>query len=112
MLGVGLNVAVRETDFPAELRGRATSLGLGPEAIEPTLERLLIALEARLSSSAEAVLAEVRGRDALLGQRVRWAGGTGRADGIDDQGRLLVITDDGPRSLDAGEVHLLGGPGG
>ncbi len=108
VVGVGLNVALREADFPAELRNRAGTLGLAPEAIEPTLERLLLALEARLSASPAAVLAEVRDRDALVGQTVRWAGGRGRADGIDDAGRLLVITEDGPRALDAGEVHLVG----
>ena len=49
VLGIGVNVAVREADLPAELRGRAASLGLEPAAIEPTLELLLRALEARLA---------------------------------------------------------------
>ena len=38
---------------------------------------------------------------------MRWADGEGIADGIDDSGALLVQTDDGPVTLDAGEVHLL-----
>jgi BirA family biotin operon repressor/biotin-[acetyl-CoA-carboxylase] ligase len=108
VVGVGLNVALRESDFPAELRERAASLGLGPEAIEPALRGLLAALTLWLAATPEAVLEAVRSRDALRGREIRWAGGRGRADGIDADGRLLVITEDGPRALDAGEVHLGG----
>jgi BirA family biotin operon repressor/biotin-[acetyl-CoA-carboxylase] ligase len=108
VVGVGLNVALRESDFPAELRERAVSLGLGPEAIEPTLRSLLAALAIWLAATPAAVLEAVRARDALRGRDIRWVGGRGRADGIDPDGRLLVITEDGPRTLDAGEVHLGG----
>jgi biotin-(acetyl-CoA carboxylase) ligase len=38
---------------------------------------------------------------------VRWSGGEGSADGIDDDGALIVETDSGRVALDAGEVHLL-----
>jgi BirA family biotin operon repressor/biotin-[acetyl-CoA-carboxylase] ligase len=108
VVGVGVNVALRPSDFPAELRERATTMGLSPEAIEPTLLGLLDALQTRLARSVEEILEEVRRRDALRGQTVRWNSGQGRADGIDGEGRLLVATDDGPRALDAGEVHLVG----
>ena len=57
--------------------------------------------------SARAVLEAWRSRDALRGERVRWADGEGIADGIDDSGALRVETDDGLVTLDAGEVHLL-----
>ncbi|MEO6858337.1 MAG: biotin--[acetyl-CoA-carboxylase] ligase [Solirubrobacteraceae bacterium] len=107
VVGVGVNVALRPSDFPAELRERATSMGLSPDAIEPTLLHLLDALGARLSRSPEEILEEIRGLDALRGHSVRWSGGQGRAEGIDGEGRLLVTTDDGPRALDAGEVHLV-----
>jgi BirA family biotin operon repressor/biotin-[acetyl-CoA-carboxylase] ligase len=108
VVGVGLNVALRESDFPAELRERAVSLGLGPEAVEPTLRSLLAALAIWLAATPAAVLEAVRARDALRGRDIRWVGGRGRADGIDPEGHLLVITEDGPRTLDAGEVHLGG----
>jgi len=107
VVGVGVNVAVRHTDFPPELRDTAGTLGLGPEAIEPTLSRLLDELGRWLPASAEAVLEAIRRRDALRGQTVTWTGGRGRAIGIDDRGRLLLDTDDGRRALDSGEVHLL-----
>jgi BirA family biotin operon repressor/biotin-[acetyl-CoA-carboxylase] ligase len=109
VVGVGLNVAVRESDFPAELRGRAASLGLEPQAIEPTLDRLLTVLGRWLTASSDEVLEAVRARDVLRGQAVRWADGEGTAAGIDDEGRLLVSTTEGTRALDAGEVHLLRG---
>ena len=41
VLGIGLNVAVRLDELPLELRPVAATLGYGPAAIEPTLERLL-----------------------------------------------------------------------
>ncbi len=108
VLGIGVNVAVRERDLPAALHGRAASLGLEPAAIEPTLAALLRALEHRLAQPAAALLADYRARDALLGERVRWASGEGVARGIDATGRLVVEQPGGTRSaLDAGEVHLL-----
>ena len=70
---------------------RAATMGLGPEALEPTLERLLAALERWMPAAPAAVLAAVRARDALLGaadplgggrghgRRNRWRRPTGRA---------------------------------
>jgi BirA family biotin operon repressor/biotin-[acetyl-CoA-carboxylase] ligase len=107
VLGIGLNVALRESDFPAELRARAATMGLEPSAVEPTLQRLLVALHRWLPADDGDVLAAVRERDALRGRQLSWADGTGRADGIDDDGRLIVFgTDGGIVLLDAGEVHL------
>jgi BirA family biotin operon repressor/biotin-[acetyl-CoA-carboxylase] ligase len=107
VLGIGLNVAVRATDLPAELRDRAASLGLAPADIEPTLDRLLQALGRRLAQPTADLLADYRARDALAGHAVRWAHGEGIARGVDASGRLLVELADGDRTaLDAGEVHL------
>lgn len=108
VVGVGLNVAVAESDFPPELADRAATLGLHPDQIEPVLGDLLIALERWIAAEPETLLTEIRARDALLGQPVRWAGGEGRGAGIDGEGRLVVLTTDRGRvTLDAGEVHLL-----
>ncbi len=106
VLGIGVNVALRDEDFPPELAGRAGTLGLEPDAVEPTLELLLNSLERWLPATPDEVLEAVRGRDALLDRPVRWSGGEGRGAGIDSEGRLLVATDDGQVALDAGEVHL------
>ncbi len=108
VLGIGVNVALRVADLPAELHDRAASLGLAPAAVEPTLEALLRALEHRLAQPAAEALDELRARDALRGRRVRWEKGEGVACGIDDGGRLLVQDAvAGPIALAAGEVHLL-----
>ncbi len=107
VLGIGFNVALRPADFPPELRETATTLGLEPAAIESTLTALLRGLARWLRQPPEAILDAVRGRDALRDRPVRWSAGAGTADGIDDQGRLLVATADRGRVvLDAGEVHL------
>jgi BirA family biotin operon repressor/biotin-[acetyl-CoA-carboxylase] ligase len=107
VLGIGVNVAVRRDDLPAELREHAASLELPPSAIEPTLQRLIESLQRRLAEPAETLLEAWREHDALLGRAVVWAGGEGSAHGIDDAGRLLVRLASGAiTTLDAGEVHL------
>lgn len=106
VVGVGLNVALRETDFPPELRERATTLGLEPQAVEPALERFLHHMRRWLVATPDEVLEAVRDHDLLRGHEVSWATGQGRAEGIDGEGRLLVATAGGRRALDAGEVHL------
>ncbi len=106
-LGIGVNVAVRVEDLPAELHGTAATLGRSPAEIEPALAALLTALEGRLAESTDTTLQAWRARDALLGRAIGWSGGEGVADGIDGDGRLVVALADGGRTaLDAGEVHL------
>jgi BirA family transcriptional regulator, biotin operon repressor / biotin---[acetyl-CoA-carboxylase] ligase len=111
VLGIGLNVAVRVAELPAELHDSAATLGLAPADIEPTLGRLIDALALRLEQPGDATLQAWRARDALRGREVAWSAGCGRAEGVDGAGRLVVLLSDGARAaLDAGEVHLL--PGG
>ncbi|HEY7632790.1 MAG TPA: biotin--[acetyl-CoA-carboxylase] ligase [Thermoleophilaceae bacterium] len=111
VLGIGLNVATSEDEFPEELRGLATSLsaatGNEPPPLETVLDHLLRELDARLDDSPDAIVTSWRERDALRGQPVRWQGGAGTATGIDDSGALIVETSTGRVTLDAGEVHLL-----
>ena len=106
VVGVGLNVAVRELDLPPELRQRAGTLGRSPEDIEPVLRELLERLDRWIAASPDAVLEVVRARDALLGKPVHWAGGRGEGAGVDGEGRLVVATASGTVVLEAGEVHL------
>jgi len=123
VLGIGLNVAVRLDELPLELRadadadagGRvasgaglpAATLGLTPADVEPTLARLIEALERRMYEPATSTLAAWRARDALHGREIAWADGRGRARGIDGAGRLVVeLADGGRTALSAGEVHL------
>jgi len=107
VLGIGLNVAVRLEELPIELRANAATLGQAPDAIEPTLERLLAALQGRLAEPTAEILDAWRARDALHGREIAWDSGRGRAQGIDGTGRLIVALGDGGRTvLDGGEVHL------
>ena len=111
VIGVGLNVLTREEEFPADLRGAATSLAIAGGGSAPSVatvrSELVAALADQLAADAATTLAAWRQRDALLGSRVRWAGGEGIARGVSDAGALVVEAAAGRQELDAGEVHLL-----
>jgi BirA family transcriptional regulator, biotin operon repressor / biotin---[acetyl-CoA-carboxylase] ligase len=128
VLGIGLNVAVRLDELPAELRPEAAAeraaagaglpaatLGLAAADVEPMLARLLAALARRLAEPAQATLETWRAHDALRGREIAWGAADaaderrsrGRAAGIDGSGRLVVALADGGRTtIGAGEVHL------
>jgi BirA family transcriptional regulator, biotin operon repressor / biotin---[acetyl-CoA-carboxylase] ligase len=115
--GVGLNVAIADDEFPAELRETAVSLlpteaegGLPPGGA-PSVRRALAALNEKLGRWLEAtddeVLSAYRARDALCGKRISWDDGEGLAEEIDERGHLVVEKSDGERvAIGAGEVHL------
>jgi BirA family biotin operon repressor/biotin-[acetyl-CoA-carboxylase] ligase len=105
VVGVGLNLAIEEDEFPEELRETATSLE------EVQIDDARKALDARLGEwlavDADQILASWRERDALKGREVEWDGGSGVADGVDGRGYLVVVTPGGDRiTVGAGEVHL------
>ncbi len=105
VIGIGLNTRVRLEDMPEELRETATTLSLDPgvDALRPLLGRLGYWIDAPQDELLEAW----RARDALRGREISWADGEGVANGIDDEGNLLVEHSDGTEStLGAGEVHL------
>jgi BirA family transcriptional regulator, biotin operon repressor / biotin---[acetyl-CoA-carboxylase] ligase len=119
VIGVGLNVAIPQDQFPLELHDTATSLlpteaeGGIPPGGAPSVRRALVglneSLERWVGTSEEEVLAAFRTRDALCGRQISWDGGEGVAEEIDDRGHLVVEKPDGERvSLGAGEVHLAG----
>jgi BirA family biotin operon repressor/biotin-[acetyl-CoA-carboxylase] ligase len=107
VVGVGVNVALRIEQLPEDLRSRAATLNRPKSAVEPLLDELLSALAVRLREPAPRVLEAWRARDALRGREVAWAQGRGTAQGIDDDGRLLVrLPDASVTALSAGDVHL------
>lgn len=119
VLGIGLNVAVRLQELPAELQPGApgpapgasvlpaATMGRTPREVEPTLALLLGALERRLAEPAETTLEAWRARDALLDREVSWSAGHGRAQGIDGEGRLVIaLADGGHTAIGSGEVHV------
>jgi BirA family biotin operon repressor/biotin-[acetyl-CoA-carboxylase] ligase len=116
IVGIGINVA---WPGPAEAGGTCLDdVGATAQPVDRRvlLDRLLGALEPRCERLEEAagrqdLADEVRRRCATLGKRVRvvLAGEEliGRADAIDDAGRLVVETASGPRLVSAGDlVHL------
>jgi BirA family transcriptional regulator, biotin operon repressor / biotin---[acetyl-CoA-carboxylase] ligase len=117
VIGVGLNIAISEDEFPPELRETAASVlpteaerGVPPGGA-PGVRRAREALNETLTrwveASDEEVLAAFRSRDALSGRRISWQGGGGVAQEIDEWGHLVVEMTDGEQiSLGAGEVHL------
>ena len=117
VIGVGLNIAIPEDEFPPELREAAVSLlpteaerGVPPggaSGVRRALEALNEALVRWVGASDEEVLAAFRSRDVLSGRRISWQGGAGVAQEIDESGHLVVEKTDGERiSIGAGEVHL------
>jgi BirA family biotin operon repressor/biotin-[acetyl-CoA-carboxylase] ligase len=107
VVGIGVNVAVCLEDLPGEVRSSAATLGRQPAAIEPLLADLLAALSVGLSAQPDQTLAAWRARDALAGRQIVWGQGRGQAQGVDGQGRLLVLTPDASTvTLSAGDVHL------
>ncbi len=117
VIGVGLNVAIRENEFPPGLRDRAISLlpteaegGLPPggsPGVKRSLETLNETLGRWLEAPDDEVLSAYRARDALSGKRISWGSGSGVAKEIDEHGHLVVERTDGERvTLGAGEVHL------
>jgi BirA family transcriptional regulator, biotin operon repressor / biotin---[acetyl-CoA-carboxylase] ligase len=109
VLGIGVNVAVRVEELPAELHGTAASLERPASELEPVLLELLAALDRRLAEPTDSMLAAWRARDVLRGREIAWGAGQGRAEGVDGAGRLVVALGDGGRTaLEAGEVHLQG----
>jgi BirA family biotin operon repressor/biotin-[acetyl-CoA-carboxylase] ligase len=113
VVGVGINVHTRE--FPTDIADRATSVALvsrTPPDRALLLADVLTALDRDMHVVVARGLGLLRARleaaDALRGRAVRNdAGERGIAAGVDDDGRLLVLRDDGVLAhWAAGEVHL------
>ncbi len=106
--GVGLNVT---NAIPAELAAGATRLAdrlpdIHPDALEPHVIVRLRALDASGDRLEQAELAALRERDWLRGRRLL-APVAGRADGIAEDGALLVrAAGDTVRRVRAGTVEL------
>ncbi len=114
VVGIGLNVATRLSDFAANLQSPAralSELGRGPTeryAWLPELIRQLRETYARLANDPASVLEELRARCLLTGGAVRYRLGEteGLADclGIDDDGSLIIRDPSGLRTLRSGEI--------
>jgi BirA family transcriptional regulator, biotin operon repressor / biotin---[acetyl-CoA-carboxylase] ligase len=111
VLGIGINVNQTREQLPADSRSPAASLRTidGVERDRaPVLAALLEQLEERYDAWRESGLDGIYdflgARDFLRGRRVAVDGTEGYAVGIDRQGRLELDTEDGPRTVESGEV--------
>ena len=112
--GIGINVNQEKDDLPVATRLPATSLRivLGcPFDRGRVLAALLAELERRYADWAAGGLAglaaELEGRNAMRGRRVRVAGRAGTAGAIAADGRLTIVLDRGDSVLvESGEVEL------
>lgn len=111
VIGVGLNVHTR--CFPDDVAARATSVALAggladrAQLVVDVLAYLDTHLAAVLAGGLGALREELARHDALLGQPVESEAGAGLAEGIDDEGRLLVRDAAGNiHAWSCGEVHL------
>jgi BirA family biotin operon repressor/biotin-[acetyl-CoA-carboxylase] ligase len=113
VIGVGVNVAIADEEFPDDLRWPATSIGHGAKVAD-VRDALNEALGERVEQAQDRTLADFRERESLLGREVGWVGagsdrgeGSGIARGVDERGNLVVETADGERlALGSGEVSL------
>ncbi|GIV85649.1 MAG: hypothetical protein KatS3mg052_2656 [Candidatus Roseilinea sp.] len=111
VLGIGLNVNTRFDDAPEEVRQRATSLreALG-QAVDRdvVLQRLLAAFGARYAMLPASPLADYLRYLDTLGRRVRLQVGdevvVGDAARVEDDGALVVMTDNGERVVTFGDL--------
>jgi BirA family biotin operon repressor/biotin-[acetyl-CoA-carboxylase] ligase len=111
VIGVGVNVAIDDAEFPGDLRWPATSIG-GPATVDEARVALSAALGGWVEAPERDVLAAFGERDALRGREVDWEGGAvepgaGVAAGVDERGNLVVELPGGERlALGSGEVSL------
>jgi len=103
----------RQGDSSREAAPDSTAEGGGGHSARrlPILLAAAFVLNRHLDRWVEAdrstILAAWRARDALRGREISWNGGSGVADGITDEGDLVVALSGGDRVvLGAGEVHL------
>jgi BirA family biotin operon repressor/biotin-[acetyl-CoA-carboxylase] ligase len=114
VVGIGINVHTRA--FPPDLASRATSVALEAsrtpvraELLADVLERLDRDLPVVVGRGLGLLASRIAACDGLRGEMVRCAEGLeGVAEGIDERGRLVVLSRDGTLARwSSGEVHLV-----
>ena len=128
IVGIGININTEHDEFPADLQDKATSLRMLTGTsfdIQDVFERVRSGLLAILQTFQEAgfspILREWRKRDMLYGRLLQWVSTSGEiilglSEGPDEDGRLMVKTEDGKlHQILSGDINLatsLSGEGG
>ena len=117
ILGVGININHRKKDFPSELRSIATSIAIeGGRSIDRVgfLQKLIYEFEKSYNNFTRYGLRfigpELVERSTVIDRDITLRIGkkkiSGRAVGLDQNGALRMLTEDGVRIISAGEVTL------
>lgn len=119
VVGIGVNVALKERDFPAELRNLAASLNMSlhkdytcREVLDAILDEFASLYEDWLVRGAEAVLPAWRELNCTLGKKVLVKDNdkvifSGETIAVDETGALLVRGENGiVQSFDFGEISI------
>lgn len=116
--GIGVNVAAAPPEVATDAQRPGAAVAdceAAPVSRFALLEGLvgeLRSLTADEPTRLRGVLAdEWRRRDVLRGRTVRVDGASGRVEGIDEQGHLLLATSSGLRRIAAGHVDTINGQG-
>ncbi|MCL4221899.1 MAG: biotin--[acetyl-CoA-carboxylase] ligase [Phycisphaerales bacterium] len=113
LVGVGVNVAQQEREWPEELQGRAVSLSqLGSACSRiDMLEELLAQLHRWWSRSSEELVDEWRQREWLIGRRCTIAHDgqrhTGLVRSIDPIGNLVLDTEEGELHVSSASASVV-----
>ena len=117
ILGVGININHRKKDFPSELRSIATSIAIeAGRSIDRVgfLQKLIYEFEKSYNNFTRYGLRfigpELVERSTVINRDITLRIGkkkiSGRAVGLDQNGALRMLTEDGVRIISAGEVTL------
>jgi BirA family biotin operon repressor/biotin-[acetyl-CoA-carboxylase] ligase len=119
LIGIGLNVNVNPADAPRDLRNQITSLlRIGGKRLDMTTVLLAVArnlrhnLRRRMEIPFSQFVREYSRHDALAGRRVTVLSGdepaiSGRCEGIDNTGRLLIRVRSKVHGIVAGMVTVI-----
>lgn len=118
IIGIGINVLHKTTDFHKEIAERATSMHLlgSPLSIESLMDkvstRVVELVDSFCKGEWQNLLQRWKQRDFLIGKESEWLLSDGRvqygrAEGIDDNGLLHIVAKDGVRhQVLSGDVQL------
>lgn len=125
LIGIGLNVNVDPKDAPRELHNHITSLfRIGGSPLDMTDVLLAVArhlrhnLRRRMEIPFSSFVREYSRHDALAGRRITVSAGgdespiTGRCEGLDSTGRLLIRRRSEIHRIVAGMVSVVSSPSG
>ncbi|MCH4178312.1 MAG: biotin--[acetyl-CoA-carboxylase] ligase [Megasphaera sp.] len=116
VMGIGINTDISQQDLPRELREAATSFAIEKVPVHRAalLQEVLRQLEAQYMLAKESgfapILEEWKNLSCMLGQMVDVilpnTTFRGKAVDLDETGNLIVMTDEGPQKVIAGDVHV------